>query len=178
MVSVPRYEERRYLCRSGHDFGGCGGMAINAFGAERIVAEAVLHRLDSPALHDAMAGRAHDDQKARELSEQISADTEQLEELSAMFANRAITAPEWSTARAIIESRRDQARRRLSDLSGTRDLDAYLGQGNALRSQWSGLNLDRQRAVVKTLVDHVEILPGVRGARGVAVERVRPVWRF
>ena len=24
MVSVPRYQTRRYLCRSGHDFGGCG----------------------------------------------------------------------------------------------------------------------------------------------------------
>jgi hypothetical protein len=32
-------------------------MAINSEGAERIVAEAVLQRLESPQLHDALAGR-------------------------------------------------------------------------------------------------------------------------
>jgi site-specific DNA recombinase len=178
MVSVPRFEERRYLCRSGHDFGGCGRMAINSEGVERIIAEAVLIRLDSPALHDAMAGRVRDDDAAVGLSEQIAADTEQLDELAQLYAARQITAPEWTTARKAIEARRDAARRRLSDLSGTRELDAYLGQGDTLRSQWGSLNLDRQRGIVKALIDHVEILPGVRGARGVAVERVHPVWRF
>jgi DNA invertase Pin-like site-specific DNA recombinase len=178
MVSVPRYEERRYLCRSGHDFGGCGGMGINAPGCEAIVTEAVLLRLDSPTLHDAMAGRVDDDATARALSEQIAADTEQLDELAQLYAARSITAPEWTSARTTIEARRDAARRRLSSLSGTRALDAYIGQGEALRAQWSDLNLDRQRAIVKAIVDHVVIHPGVRGARSVAVERVEPIWRF
>jgi len=57
MVSVPKYETRRYLCRSGHDFGGCGRMAIAAQPLEEIIVEAVWVRLDTPDLHDALAGR-------------------------------------------------------------------------------------------------------------------------
>lgn len=178
MYSVPRFEERRYLCRSGHDFGGCGRMAISALPTELIISEAVLQRLDSPALHDALAGRVHDDGQARELAEQIAADTAQLDELTDLYSERAITATEWKRAREAIETRRSNARRHLSGLSGTRNIDAYIGHGAALREQWSELNLDRQRAIVQALVDHVEILPGVRGARAVAVERVNPVWRL
>jgi site-specific DNA recombinase len=178
MYSVPRYETRRYLCRKGHDFGGCGSMAIAAAPLEKIIVEAVLIRLDTPDLHDALAGRAHDDQQTNQLADQISADTAQLEELAQLYADRAITAPEWKHARASIDARRSTARQRLSGLSGTRHIDAYIGHGDALREQWANLNLDRQRAVVKALVDHVEILPGVRGARAVAIDRVRPVWRL
>lgn len=178
MYSVPRYETRRYLCRSGHDFGGCGRMAVAAVPLEQIISEAVLQRLDSPTLHDAMAGRVQDGGMARELSDQIAADTAQLEELADLYSERAITAPEWKRAREAIEVRRAAARRRLSGLSGTRNIDAYIGNGAALRAQWADLNLNRQRAIVQALVDHVEILPGTRGTRAVAIDRVQPIWRL
>lgn len=178
MVSMPRYETRRYLCRSGNDFGGCGSMVITAIPAEQIVAEAVLIRLDGPELHDALAGRIRDDATANELHEQIEADSKQLADLMEMWANREIDADEMKRARAPIAARRDRARRELSTLAGTRDLDAYIGQGETLRQQWADLNLDRQRAIVKALVDHVVIHPAVPGARSVAVDRVRPVWKF
>jgi site-specific DNA recombinase len=178
MYAVPRLEERRYLCRSGHDFGGCGRMAVSAAPLERIITEAVLQRLDAPGLHDALAGRAHDDQQAAALAEQIRADTEQLQELTDLYVARDIDAADWKRARSGIEARRTAARKQLSRLSGTQPIDAYIGQGQALRDQWEGLNLSRQAAIVKALVDHVEILPGVRGTRYVAVDRVRPVWRL
>jgi DNA invertase Pin-like site-specific DNA recombinase len=179
LLSVRRYETRRYLCRSGLDgYGGCGGTAVAAEPVEKIVAEMVLIRLDSPELHDALAGRVRDDATASALYEQIDADTRQLQDLTDMWANQEINRDQWKRANAIIDDRLTKARKDLSRLSGTRELDAYLGQGDTLRSQWGSLNLDRQRAIVKTLVDHVVILPGVMGARSVAVDRVRPVWRF
>jgi site-specific DNA recombinase len=179
MVSVPRYDTRRYLCRSGLDGGmGCGSLTITAEPAELIVAEAVLIRLDSPELHDALQGKVRDDAAAAALFDQVDQDTQQLTELADMWANKEITTAEWKRAKAVIEQRRERTRRDLTRLSGTQELDTYIGQGDALRSQWSSLNLDRQRAIVKALVDHVEIMPGVRGARSVAVERVRPAWRF
>jgi site-specific DNA recombinase len=177
MFSVPRFDERRYLCRSG-EHGGCGKMAVSDVGAEQILTEAVLIRLDSPELHDAIAGRVRDDEAARALHEQIAADTTQLEELAAAWANKQITGPEWSTARGIIDARVTDAKRRLSHLAGTRTLDAYVGSGSDLRDQWETLNLDRQRAITKALVVHVDILPGRRGARGVDPDRLRPVWRL
>jgi DNA invertase Pin-like site-specific DNA recombinase len=178
MVAVPRYDKRRYLCRSGPDFGGCGGIAITADPAEQIVAEAVLLRLDSPELHDALEGRIRDDAQASALHQQIDVDAAKLVELAEMWAHNELSSDEHRRAKAIIETRRSKARAELSRLAGTRQLDAYIGQGEALRHQWQTLNLDRQRAIVKTLVDHVEILPGQMGARSVAVERIRPVWRF
>jgi site-specific DNA recombinase len=120
----------------------------------------------------------HDDHQANALAEEIRADTEQLDDLAKLYANRTITAPEWVTARKGIEQRRDAARRRLSGLSGTRHIDAYIGNADALREQWADLNLDRQRAIVKALVDHVEIMPGTRGTRSVVIDRLRPVWRL
>lgn len=178
MTSQPRYEERRYMCRSGHDFGGCGGTSINAAGVERIVAEAVLIRLDSPELHDALAGRVHDDAAANELATEVASDTKQLEELAELWAQKHISTREWSKARTTIESRLANTQRRLSHLSGTRSIDAYIGKGAALREQWADLNLGKQVAIVKALIEHVEILPGKHGARSVDVARVRPVWRL
>jgi DNA invertase Pin-like site-specific DNA recombinase len=178
MFSMKRYDVRRYLCRSGLDFGGCGSLTITADPAEQIVAEAVLMRLDSPQLHDALAGRVRDDAQASALQDQIDADNAQLLELTDLWTERTLSTEEWKRAKATIQARLNQARKQLSHLSGTRDLDAYIGQGDNLRSNWDTLNLDRQRAIVKTVVDHVEILPGVPGARVVAVERINPVWRF
>lgn len=178
MVSVPKNGQRRYLCRSGADFTGCGRMAVYALPVEQIIEEAVLQRLDGPEIHDALAGRARDDATANKLHQQIAEDGEQLKELANLYAQRAITAPEWLEARNTIETRQKDARRRLSGLTGTRPIDAYIGQGEELRQQWTGLNLDRQRAIIEALVEYVEILPGKQGARSVAVERVRPVWRL
>ena len=94
----------------------------------------------------------------------IDPDTQQLTKLTDMWANKEIN-------RTRVQARESRHRATttkepgsdLNRLSGTQELDAYIGQGDTLRSQWGSLNLDRQRAIVKTLVDHVEILPGVTG---------------
>ncbi len=74
MFSVPRFETRRYLCRSGNDFGGCGRMAIAAASLEVLIAEAVLYRLDTPELAAALAGRRGDPTAADALRTSIDAD--------------------------------------------------------------------------------------------------------
>ena len=156
-----RLPGRRYLCRSGIDSDGCGSMTITAEPVETFVTEMVLYRFDSPELHDALAGRVRDDAAASALHDQIDNDTVKLTELAEMWATNDIDSDQFKRAKAIIEKRRDTTRRDLSRLSGTRDLDAYLGQGDALRDTWQTLTLDRQRAIIKTVLDHVEIRPGV-----------------
>ena len=66
-------------------------MTISALPLERIITEAVLQRLDAPDMHDALAGRAHDDTQAQALAEQVRADTEQLQELTDMYVERAFS---------------------------------------------------------------------------------------
>jgi site-specific DNA recombinase len=178
MFSMSRYDTRRYLCRSGHDFGGCGRMAINALPLEQMVEEMVLVRLDGPDLQAALAGKAKDTTTATELAEQIADDTTQLAELAQLYADRRIRAEEWITARDPVEQRRNEARRELSQLGGAQVIDRYIGHGLALRRQWSTLNLDRQRAIVKAIISHVEIRPATPGARSVEIQRINPVWRL
>ena len=178
MFSVPRYNERRYLCRSGPDFGGCGRMAVSAEPLESFVAATVLLRLDSPQLAEAMTGRAAHDMHTRALSEQIAADTAQLDELAGLYASNAITAPEWLAARNPIEARRKDTRRRVSHASGTTAVNGLLGRGADLRGTWNELPLTRQVAVVQAIVDHIEMHPATPGARALDPGRLRIIWKL
>jgi site-specific DNA recombinase len=66
MVSAPDSGRRRYGCRSGHDFGGCGKVYISGDALDRFVADVVLLRLDTPEMAAALAvpGRHVGDSRA------------------------------------------------------------------------------------------------------------------
>jgi hypothetical protein len=179
MFSQPRNETRRYVCRSGLDFGGCGSMTVIAPPLEDLVQQSVLIRLDSPALTRALDRASGDESESLELSELIRVDSEQLDELSSMYADRAITATEWRNARTKIDARLVANRRSLSNLRGNRELNSLVGQGQVLTKKWQDLNLTRQVAIVKTLVDHVRIkTPAARGRRAFDLDRVEIIWRL
>jgi DNA invertase Pin-like site-specific DNA recombinase len=169
---------RRYLCRSGHDFGGCGRMGIKADGVEKLVSEMVLYRLDTPELAEALAGRAADPQEAQRLRLRIDQATARMEELATLFADGRIRAEEWVPARDRIEQRRNDARRQLTRLSASTGIESVIGRGSALRAQWPTLNLDRQRAIARTLLDHVVVNPARPGIKYVSPDRVEPRWRL
>lgn len=179
MYSVSHGERRRrYLCRSGHDFGGCGRMAINADAVEDMISDLVLYRLDTPELAAALNGVTRDPDEAVRLRDAIDADTAQLAELSRLYADRNITAEEWVTARERIEVRRQDARRDLARLSADHPLFALAGAGEHLRAQWPGLNLDQRRAIIKAVLDHVIVSPATPGIHHVSPDRVDPQWRL
>lgn len=169
---------RRYLCRSGHDFGGCGRMGIKAGPVEEMVADLVLYRLDTPELARALAGRAQDPAEAVRLRETIDTASARMHKLSRLYAQGAISAEEWIPARDLLDASRDTARRELARLSGSSTVEALVGNGAGLRAQWPTLNLDRQRAILRAVLDHVVIKPATPGARQVNADRVEPVWRL
>jgi site-specific DNA recombinase len=176
LMSARRVESRRYVCKNGPDFRGCGRLTVVAEPLEALIAEAVLMRLSSPDLAEALAGRASLDEQSAALSEAVRADQEQLEELAALYSARKISAAEWMTARAPIQDRLEDGRRRLSRTMNTAALDGLVGLSRGVEAAWAKLNLDRQSAVVRTLLDHVVIEAGVSGARSLDLDRVRPVW--
>ena len=179
MVSAPRGKVRRYLCRSGPDFGGCGGMSVTAPPLEDLIRQAVLMRLDSPALVEALEASTGLDSDADQLVDSIRTDTDRLEELSRLWADGEITGPEWRTARTRIDARLVSNRRTLAQHRGHRDLHALLGQGHVLAEQWDTLSISRQAAIVKALVDHIVIKPAaVPGRRGLQDDRVEAAWRL
>jgi len=180
MASVPRGEVRRYLCRSGTDFGGCGRMAITAAPLEAWVVEAVLYRLDSPAMTQALTGADSEGQdgEAARLAAALRADRDRLDELAAMWADGEIDREGHRKARARIESRVTAAQADLNRLTRRSALDGLVGNSEDLRQRWESLNLTRQVAIVKAVIDHLVISPAtVPGRKGLDPARVQPIWR-
>jgi site-specific DNA recombinase len=179
MYSVPRFATARYLCRSGHDFGGCGSMAITASHLEAWITEAVLQRLDSAEMADTLAGRIRDDVQATALHDQVQQDAKKLDDLAIMWADGELDGAQWKTARARLEQRASVNRKTLARMRGTSVVDGWVGNGSQLRDRWQSLNLSRQTAIVRALIDHVVIQPAtVRGRNGLDPKRVQPVWRL
>jgi site-specific DNA recombinase len=145
---------------------------------EQLIADAVLMRLSSPDLAQALAGRASADERSAALAEQIVADRDQLKELATLYGTKAITAAEWMSARNPIEQRLTEGERRLSRATSTTALDGLMGLDGALGAQWADLNLDRQHAVIATLMVHAVITPGTPGVQSLDPARVQPLWRF
>ena len=178
LFSSRRVNSRRYVCKGGPDHRGCGRLTVVADPVEQLVATAVLYRLDTPEMGDVIAGRAAQDERATALAEALAQDTAQLEELAEAYAAKDITMREWMTARKPIQDRASDAQRRLDRITRTDSLTGFIGNGDALRAQWSDLILDRQHAIVRAVLDHAVIAPTeVRGG-SFNPERVDLVWRL
>ncbi len=178
MYAAAREQGRRYVCMSGPDHGGCGKMKIQAEPVEQLVADGVLLRLSSPALADAMAGRAHDDAEAATLAAQINTDQAKLTEFATMLATGEMGRLEWRTARDVVDQRMKQAQRRLAHLTHADALSGLDVASPQLAELFAGLELERQHAIIATVLECVEILPGRRGIQHVDPARVRPIWKL
>lgn len=168
---------RRYVCQSGPDHGGCGKLSITAEPVEALIAAAVLYRLDTPELAAALAGQAATDAETAALSEAISADRAQMAELADAYGNRSITMQDWLAAKKPIEARIRDGERRLARLTGNSALAGIVGNGDALRTQWAELNLTRQAAIVRAVLDHADIAPAPP-RQPFDPHRVSPVWKI
>jgi site-specific DNA recombinase len=163
--SNPDNRVRRYVCLNGSDHGGCGRLTVVAQPVEDLLTDAVLTRLDSPQLADVLAGKASVDHDVAALSARLDADTTRLDELAALYADGTISAREWITARDPITARIGQTRRDIAAATDTTGIHELAGTGHLLRDKWDGLDIDRQQAIIKSVLDHAVITPGTPGAR-------------
>jgi hypothetical protein len=178
LFSSPREGRRRYVCLSGPDHGGCGGIHVTAEPLELLIADAVLYRLDTPELAKALSGSKGKDKEAAAVADELGVQRKRLDELALMFADGEITRREFLVARKPIEAAIESAERRLAHQTGTSQLRGLAGQGSALRQQWDSLNLGRQHAIIAAVLDHAVISAGKAGARALDPARVQPVWRL
>jgi len=178
LFSAARQDTRRYVCLSGPDHGGCGRLTVVAAPVEDLIARAVLLRLDSPELADALAGRAAADEHTAALALALAQDRQQQEELGGLWAAKKIDTAGWLRAREDLEARIRETEVRLARLTRSDALNGLVGNGEQLRAAWAELDLTRQAAIVRAVLDHAVIGPGARGARSLDPERVGPVWRL
>ena len=118
-----------------------------------------------------------DTAQATELSSAVEADRTQLDELAQMYADQQITAPEWRKARTVIDQRLNDNLRRLRTLSNNDALNALSAVGGDLASQWQTLDISRQHAIVKAVVDHI-VIHSLRSGPTFNPARVEPIWRI
>ena len=177
MVSAPDSGRRRYGCRSGHDFGGCGKVYVSGDALDRFVADVVLLRLDTAEMAEALSGQQPADAHREALSAEVREDTEQLDELAQAYAAKAVTMREWLTAKKPIQQRVEANQRRLDRGTRTDTLAGLVGNGAALRAQWDTLGLSRQAAIIATVVDRVRISPAPGAGNRMDIGRVEVVWR-
>lgn len=144
---------------------------------EDLLTDSVLTRLDSPQLAEALAGKSCVDADVAALAAQLEADQSRLDELAGLYAEGAVSAREWIAARDPINDRITQARRDIAQATDTSSVVDLMGTGDILRGEWDDLDIDRQQAVVKSVLDHVVIAPGTPGSRSLDINRVQPVWR-
>ncbi|MGA8417269.1 MAG: recombinase family protein [Candidatus Dormiibacterota bacterium] len=177
LFSSARRAHRRYVCLSGPDHGGCGHLTVVAGPLEALVADACIFRLDSPELADALAGRASKNREAAALSEELATLRARQEELAHLFAAGDIGGAEWRIAGQDLAQRMHHVEAALSRVTRTDALSGIVGDGDRLRAAWQGISLSRQNAVIRAVLDHAVIAPGVSGARALDHHRVGFVWR-
>ena len=165
------------MCGKGPGLSGCGKITVLADPVESLIVAAVFDVLDTPRLADSIKRGVVDEQAATALHAEIDADQAQLVELAQAYGNKDLTLVEMLAAKKPIEERITKARKRLSHLTKTTVLDGYIGNGAELRAKWAEIDLTRQAAIVKTLLDHAVIGPAVRGRNKFDPDRVTPVWK-
>src|ERR1019366_5501170 len=124
---------------------------------EAFVSEAVLYRLDTAALADALTRPDGAGNQSKDLLATLSSDEAQLEDLALVYARKQISLGEWLTARKEIEARISDQRRRLERTDHRRALREVAGQGDALRQRWPEMNLDQRCAIIRTLLDRLVV---------------------
>src|SRR5205814_2348059 len=111
LVARPRGDgERRYVCPRGPGFVGGGCVYALAEPVEEFVVEAVLWRLDSPELEEAIRGNGQP--PATDWDGEVDTAQAKLDELAGAYAGGAISMREWLMAREPIQQQLDTARRR------------------------------------------------------------------
>lgn len=173
LVARPRGDKRRcYVCATGPGFGGCGKIRQLAEPLEALVVEAVIHRLDSPVVHEAIDPSDPDEDRAAVA--EIEAVDARLEELANSYAADEITMREWQVARSGLEARRAAAAKQLAVRKGG---DVLASITDNLAGEWDELPIEKQRAIVGALVGAVTVGPAVKGRNFFDADRVDVSWR-
>ena len=179
MVSRPRGDKTpSYVCSSEPGIGGCGRMATMAEPVESLARDAVLQRIDNPELAAVLADTRRANTELEELHTQIAADEQKLDLIATEYGEDAISARQWAAARKPVQQRLDVAKRRLSRISATHRIDQDVVNSKALADTWDELTISRRQAIIKTVLDHIAVAPGVKGRNTFDPNRFNLIWRL
>jgi hypothetical protein len=162
-----------YACRPSTQ-GGCGGVTVRAEPVERLVADAVIAAVEAPGFARMLQRRSAANPKAVSDAAKVE---RQMEQLADAFGAGAITMAEWTRAREPLARRLAEAHAQLTVDTAEAAVGRYAGQGDALAKAWPDLALDRQQAIVRSVVEAVVVAPTGRAGNRFDPSRVSITWR-
>ena len=148
---------RRYICRKDTISGrGCGGVFVTAHNVEDFVVEAVLIRLNFPEMERSLS-QSKPNPKALKLNSGHAGLDGRYIELAEMVGQGEMSRVEYQAAKKIIADRKSELERTLAKEAGVIALAGNLGSPQLITQKWKSLNLDRQRAILKAILDSVQV---------------------
>jgi len=176
LVARPKEDHRRnYVCAKPPAFAGCGSVAILADYLEGEVVDEVLTRLDSPAVWEALRHPEQGDPQATTV-EQIARKRAKIEETDALWREDAISREQYLRNTQTLRAEIELLARRLARANRVVVLRGIEGAG-MLRTRWGEIGIDRQRAIVDVLIDHVTVKAAFHGRNRFDPGRVDITWK-
>jgi site-specific DNA recombinase len=151
---------RSYICASGPDKEGCGGVKCSAQALNALVVEAVLTRYEHPDL------RTADPNADTETATEADRLQKGAAEVAGLFANGQISHQAWEVIRLGLVA---------VEHGGLPPNEG--GPDRVLVEQWELLPLERRRQRISEILEHAVIYPTQKRGRYFDRDRVQLVWR-
>jgi site-specific DNA recombinase len=176
LVGRPRDDKvQRYVCQKVPGGKGCGGTFILTSPTDAEVVGQVFEALDSPALADALRAETEAASDTHALTEVRRLEAK-LDALRAEYAEDVLSRAEYVDLRGRVEAKLHASRRRLAVTDRSSRLRGLVGQREKIEAEWTGYSLDRKRAIITSVMEHVTVLPAVRGRNKFDPDRLTPKW--
>jgi DNA invertase Pin-like site-specific DNA recombinase len=178
LVSNSKNGHGRFICRKNSiTKEGCGSTYITASHVEKFVTEAVLTRLNSPALEKKIKSKTN---SSKELSArmELMAVEERGVELAEMFAKGEMSRSEFVAAKKVSEKKKAELERTLSREVSAVLLDSQIESPKLIASKWKDLNLDRQRTIIKAVLETVRVRKVGGGTNSFDFRRLDLIWKY
>ncbi len=159
--------------------GGCGRTVISKEPADAAVSEMVLYRLSSKEMTRALRTRRKGSNSGDgQIITRLAAAEGRQRELDAEWARGEIPADRLRSMQAELEKVTEGLRSELALARRTDPLVQLGSNRNDIRQVWSELGWERQRSIISTVVEKVNVMPTTTpGSTKFDVERLVPVWR-
>lgn len=137
---------------------GCGGVSRNIAPLEDLISEAVLMRLDSPALADSINQQEDQREEVAGLLKAVQTQQLQLQELVAdYYTNKLLTRAQFLSAKSTAEANLEALTRKLNDMTSRRTIKLDLK--GTLRETWDKASIEWKRSIIELLIDKVLVFP-------------------
>lgn len=165
-----------YVCRKAPPVGGCGRIRVNAEQLDKEVAGRVLARFASPAVRQRLMAVAASMSEST-IMEQITELEARLAQLGREYADGQISLPTLKAAEARTHERLADLRSRMTQGARLAELPEGLGP-KELAEWWAQADLAKRRALVKTVLEHIDVGPVTRkGVNSLDLDRLNWVWK-